>query len=217
MVIVGAPSEAARALASALAEAGVPETDGFVDGLYFATNPTPAGEYRMPADLRRTACVMSPEGLRRSDPAYLDRVVLVADHWSRSDPDHWLTVVHDLLVDASTRGLPLWTLGTAEPVWAGFAPWAAGGGVPLSKVPSLLPRPRVGGSNHPLCDPLYGALATRGNIADAVAQALGDHVESLRSRRDPTPGAARTPSDTSTLPAGTTPAPALPSVPKEET
>tara|TARA_B100001750_G_scaffold113892_1_gene89916 strand:+ start:3245 stop:3874 length:630 start_codon:yes stop_codon:yes gene_type:complete len=182
MVLVGAPPEAAAALASALGETGVAETNDFVSGLYFATNPNGAGEYRMPDDLKATVCVMGTEGLRRTDPAYLDRVVLIVDHWSRTDADEWLLVVHDLLVDASTRGLPLWTMSAAQPVWTGFARWASRGGVPLAKAPPLLPRPAANSSPNALCERLHSALATRGNIGDELAQALGDHVESRRER-----------------------------------
>lgn len=79
-------------------------------GLFAATNPNRStGAYSFPDDLAQHGTLVSAEGLRRTDPAYLERAILPFADWRRArHPDEWLDALYTTLVDASLRGYPLW-------------------------------------------------------------------------------------------------------------
>lgn len=82
----------------------------FPRGVFAATNPVRAtGTYYFPDDLSQHATLVSAEGLRRTDPAYLERAILPFADWRRATrPSEWLDSLYTTLVDASLRGYPLW-------------------------------------------------------------------------------------------------------------
>ena len=187
IVLVGDRPAHAACLVDALTGAGLKPLvppDAFAEGIYFRTNPRPDGTYVFPEPHRASLLTMSPEGLVRSDPAYLDRVLLVVGDWQRAERTaQWLQAIHTVLVDASTRGLPLWTLSVDRPKWEGLSEWFAPLGVSLP-VPLSLSVPQPIRASSPearetvseLLDPLHEVLATRGELSEELATRLDDAV-----------------------------------------
>jgi hypothetical protein len=88
----------------------------FNHGVWFATNPGPtAAPYVFPKALVGRVGWMTPGGLLRSDPAYLERVVLATDTWrAASDPWAWLGAVLSVLSDCRVREIPCLPASTSR-------------------------------------------------------------------------------------------------------
>jgi hypothetical protein len=84
--------------------------------VWFATNPGPtAAPYVFPKALVGRVGWMTPGGLLRSDPAYLERVVLATDTWrAASDPWAWLGAVLSVLSDCRVREIPCLPASTSR-------------------------------------------------------------------------------------------------------
>ena len=188
IVVVGDGPTHAACLVDALTGAGLKPLDppdAFAEGIYFRTNPRADGTYVFPEPHRASLLAMSPEGLVRSDPAYLDRVLLGVGDWRRAESTaQWLRAIHTVLVDASTRGLPLWTLSVDRPKGEGLGEWLEPLGVSLPVPLSLAIPPPIRGSApgekkaaSELLDPLHEVLATRGELSEELATRLDDAVQ----------------------------------------
>lgn len=80
--------------------------DPLYDGVFFETNPH-GRRYLMPAATSRLGVLMSPEGVTRSDPAYLDQVLVVVRSWrSHAEPMRWLAAIYEQLADSLLRRYP---------------------------------------------------------------------------------------------------------------
>ena len=90
--------------------------DANAGGVYFDTNPDREHKrYLFPEPTRRLLFACSPDGLRKSDPAYLDHVLMVICDWRRArDVREWFCDVYDVLVDTSTRRYPTWFASTED-------------------------------------------------------------------------------------------------------
>lgn len=126
ILIVG---EGADNLVASLVAAGfAPAAERFAEGVHYDTNrtlePGPAGPYVFPDDVRGHVVAARAEGLVRTDPAYLERAILVFDDWRRSvDLRAWLAELAATLEDASLRRYPLWLLDRADPDPSAFSRW----------------------------------------------------------------------------------------------
>ena len=173
IAVVGAGPRAAEWALATLERGGLPVRRDLPDGLYFATNPGRDGHYLFPEELAGIVALVSPTGLERTDPAFLERVLLVADP---GPGDGWLVTVHDVLADVSMRGLPFWSVSVVEPVLEGLGPWLGQGAFAMAPSPLPTTVERL----DPVPAAIHAALATRGDLDDELTEALVARADAAR-------------------------------------
>lgn len=161
--------------------------DPFNAGVFFETNPhRSSGRYLHPEPTASSVVVMSPEGVTMSDPAYLDRVIVVVRPWRTSKaPLEWLSTIYDQLADSALRRYPTW-IRVAEHLCR--EPHRAsqelvsfvGEDIALTYVEAALaelqtrPELRVDDPNALILDEVYGALREGTGLSDALVARVNE-------------------------------------------
>ncbi|MFK8003980.1 MAG: hypothetical protein AB8H86_30730 [Polyangiales bacterium] len=161
--------------------------DPLNEGVFFETNPhRPSGRYLHPEPTASSVVVMTPEGVPLSDPAYLDRVVVVVRPWrSAKEPLEWLSALYDQLADSSLRRYPTW-IRVAETLQHESQRAAAdfvsflGNGVEVAHVEAafaglqVLPRLHDDHIHAAVFDELYDVLRDGTELSDALVEGVNE-------------------------------------------
>ena len=176
--------------------------DVFCDGVHYETNPRRSdGRYLFPGPTHRHLVQMTGLGVLKTDPAYLDHLVLIVTGWRTAPFPVWWDGIYRVVADAATRGIKTWMLPAQFEVDAlrSMMKWLAldhegaleatlnalsrrpGGAVPPRRAAANL-SPEQSRTLDRFVDALGARAAIEPSLAAALAE-LDDVVDTLREVR----------------------------------
>lgn len=165
--------------------------DALNEGVFFETNPF-KGRYLLPGPTQNLGVVMTSLGVTKSDPAYLDQVIVLLRSWRCcEEPMDWLRTMYEQVADSLLRRYPTWLMTyeslTSDPASAhelaaflGTATKNDAKKIDAAKLAALstrLPALETQHHEHPhaaLLDELYATLRTRSDLSDELVEQMNE-------------------------------------------